>query len=66
MAVAGQYAEHPRPLSHFKAISKHTPKLGAHHIVLVLRNGLTLPPFYFGSGGVRAMLSILKQVSLAV
>lgn len=53
---------HPLPLSDVKAIRKQIPKLGAHHIVLVQRNGLTLGPFYFGSGGVRALFSCLKQV----
>lgn len=57
----GQYAVHPLPLSDVKAIRKQTPKLGAHHITLIQTNGLTLGPFYFGSGGVRALFSCLKQ-----
>ena len=55
---------HPVPLSELKAMRKQTPKLGNHHIVLVLKNGLTLPPFYFSSGGVRALFSSLKQVGV--
>ena len=54
---------HPLPISEVKAILKQTPKLGAHHIVLIQTNGLTLGPFYFRSGGVRALFSCLKQAS---
>ena len=61
---AGQYAVHPVPLADLKAMRKQTPKLGNHHIVLVLKNGLTLPPFYFSGGGVRALFSSLKQVGV--
>ena len=45
-----------------QAVRKHAPKWGYQHIVLVLSNGLTLPPFYFGNGGVRALFSALKEV----
>ncbi len=56
------YAVHPIPLSEVKAIRKHTPSFGWQYIVLVLVNGLTLPPLYFGTGGVRALFAALKQV----
>ena len=45
-----------------QAVRKHVPKWGWQHIVLVLSNGLTLPPFYFGNGGVRALFTALKEV----
>lgn len=60
------YAVHPIPLSEVKAIRKHMPSFGWQYIVLVLVNGLTLPPLYFGTGGVRALFATLKQVRLAV
>ena len=56
------YAIHPIPLSEVKAIRKHTPSFGWQYIVVVLVNGLTLPPLYFGTGGVRALFAALKQV----
>lgn len=56
------YAIHPIPLSEIKAIRRHTPPLGWHHIVVVLVSGLTLPPLYFYKGGVKALISTLKQV----
>ena len=59
------YAVHPIPLSEVKAIRKHTPSFGWQYIVVVLTNGLTLPPLYFGNGGVRALFTALKQVCAA-
>lgn len=56
------YAVHPIPLSEVKAVRKHAPSFGTQHIVLVLTNGLTLPPLYFTAGGVRALFSALKEV----
>ncbi|DBB08963.1 TPA: hypothetical protein ACH3X3_007597 [Trebouxia sp. C0006] len=55
------YAVHPIPLSEVKAVRKHAPSFGWQYIVLVLVNGLTLPPLYFGTGGVRALFAALKQ-----
>lgn len=55
------YAVHPIPLSEVKAITKHTPSLGWHYIVIVLLNGVTLPPLYFHNGGVRSLIGVLKQ-----
>jgi hypothetical protein len=56
------YAVHPIPLSDVKAITRHTPALGYHYIVLVLVSGLTLPPMFFNAGGVRALIRLLKLV----
>jgi Rab-binding domain (RBD) len=53
---------HPIPLSEVQSIRKHTPSFGWQHIVVVLVNGLTLPPLYFSNGGVKALFSALKQV----
>jgi len=58
------YALHPIPLSDVKAVRKHAPSWGTQHVVLVLNNGLTLPPLYFAAGGVRSLFSALKQVRL--
>ena len=58
------YAVHPIPLSEVKAIRKHIPSFGWQYIVLVLVNGLTLPPLYFGTGGVKALFAALKQVRI--
>ncbi len=56
------YAVHPIPLSEVKAIRKHAPSFGTQHVVLVLSNGLTLPPLYFTSGGVKGLFSALREV----
>jgi hypothetical protein len=56
------YAVHPIPLSEIKAITKRTPKLGWHYLCIIRVNGLTLPPLYFNNGGVRAFISVLKEV----
>jgi Rab-binding domain (RBD) len=55
---------HPLPLSDVQALRKHVPSFGTHHVVVVLGNGLTLPPLFFTQGGVRAMFAALKQVRL--
>ena len=60
------YAIHPIPLSEVKALRKHAPKFGWQYVVVVLGNGLTLPPLYFTHGGVKALFSVLKQVLLAL
>ena len=56
------YALHPIPLSDVKAVRKHAPAWGTQHVVLVLNNGLTLPPLYFAAGGVKSLFSALKEV----
>ena len=56
------YAVHPIPLAEVAAVRKHAPSFGTQHIVLVLANGLTLPPLYFTAGGVRALFAALKEV----
>ncbi|KAK9861400.1 hypothetical protein WJX84_009930 [Apatococcus fuscideae] len=38
-----------------------TPSFGWQHIVIILQNGLTLPPFYFSNGGIKALFAALKQ-----
>lgn len=53
---------HPIPLSEVKAIRKHAPSFGTQHVVLVLSNGLTLPPLYFTNGGVKGLFSALREV----
>ena len=58
------YALHPIPLSDVKAVRKHAPSWGTQHVVLVLNNGLTLPPLYFAAGGVKSLFSALKEVRL--
>ena len=60
------YAVHPIPLSEVKAIRKQAPKFGWQFIVVVLSNGLTLPPLYFTTGGVKALFAALRQVSHAL
>ena len=59
------YALHPIPLSDVKAVRKHAPSWGTQHVVLVLNNGLTLPPLYFAHGGIKALFSALKEVQLS-
>ena len=57
------YAVHPIPVHDIKAIRKVTPTLGWHYLVMVLASGVTLPPLYFHTGGIKALISALKQVS---
>ena len=38
---------HPIPLSDIKALRKHTPTLGHHHVTLTLASGVSLPSFFF-------------------
>lgn len=45
-----------------KALRRYVPAFGTHHVVVILANGLTLPPLFFGQGGVRAFFSALKEV----
>ncbi len=68
---------HPIPLSEVKALRRATPPLpgllgglrglggglgGLPCLVVVLASGLTLPPLYFTKGGIKALISTLKQV----
>lgn len=55
------YAIHPVPLSDIAALTRHTPPLGWHYLVVVLGSGVTLPPLFFHQGGVRELLRCLKQ-----
>ncbi|CAD7699808.1 unnamed protein product [Ostreobium quekettii] len=55
------YAVHPIPLSDIKAITRQTPTIGYHAMIIVLNSGLTLPPLYFNNGGVRSLISALKE-----
>jgi hypothetical protein len=61
------YAVHPIPLSDVRALATHTSHLSTHHqLTVILVSGLTLPPLYFKTGGVKQLLSVLKQhVNLA-
>lgn len=58
------YAVHTLPLDDVKALRKYMPAFGSHHVVVILSNGLTLPPLFFGQGGVRAFFSTLKEVPI--
>lgn len=55
------YAVHPVPISDIRAVRRHTPTIGWHHIIIVLHTGLSLPPLYFTNGGVKDFLTVLKQ-----
>lgn len=44
------YSIPPIPLSEIRAITRHTPTLGWHYIIIVLMSGYTLPPLYFNNG----------------
>ncbi|GIL71169.1 hypothetical protein Vretifemale_1776 [Volvox reticuliferus] len=57
------YAVHPIPLSEVKALRRRSPPLGlgCPSLVVVLTSGVTLPPLYFQKGGVKALISTLKQ-----
>ncbi|CAD7701447.1 unnamed protein product [Ostreobium quekettii] len=55
------YAVHPIPVSDIKAITRQTPTIGYHTMIIVLNSGLTLPPLYFYNGGVRSLISALRE-----
>eukprot|EP00884_Botryococcus_braunii_P015793 jgi/Botrbrau1/2898/Bobra.0036s0039.2 len=60
------YAVHSIPLVDVKSIQKHAPSFGWQYIVVVLNTGVSIPPLFFTTGGVKAFFSVLKQyVSLA-
>jgi hypothetical protein len=60
--VIQQYALQPIPVSEIRYIRRHTPTLGWHYIVIVLKEkGVSLPPLFFHLGGVRKFLSVLKE-----
>ena len=57
-----QYALQPIPVSEIRYIRRHTPTLGWHYVVIVLKErSVSLPPLFFHLGGVRKFLSILKE-----
>ena len=60
-AARSAYAVHPIPLSEVRAIRPSTPPLRQHTVTLVLQSGITLPPFHFHKGGVRAFMSALRH-----
>lgn len=60
-----RYAIHPLPLGDVRSIARRAPSLGWPHLVIVLSNGVSLPPLYFSTGGIKKMLSCLKEVCLA-
>eukprot|EP00210_Caulerpa_lentillifera_P003548 g3384.t1 len=55
------YSIPPTPLSEISSITRHTPTIGWHYIIIVLTSGCSFPPLYFNNGGVRSLLSTLKQ-----
>ena len=55
------YTLHPLSLSNLRALKPLTPPLRHHALILVLQSGTTLPPFHFSQGGVKALLSVLRQ-----
>lgn len=61
-----RYAIHPLPLGDVRSIARRAPALGWPHLVIVLSNGVSLPPLYFSTGGVKKMLSCLKEVRWSI
>jgi hypothetical protein len=59
-AARGRYAIRPVPVADIDAITKHSPAIGCHYILLSM-SGAVHPPLYFHNGGIRRMLAILKQ-----
>jgi len=53
---------HPIPLSDIKALRKHTPALGNHHVTLTLASGVSLPPLYFQQVGAERRKACLGLV----
>jgi len=44
------YTIPPIPLSEIRAITRHTPALGWHYVIIVLMSGSNFPPLYFNNG----------------
>eukprot|EP00892_Ulva_mutabilis_P012409 jgi/Ulvmu1/9540/UM053_0029.1 len=57
----GRYAIRPIPISDIEAFRKHTPPIGCHHLVIVLRDGSVHPPLHFFNGGIKAMMAVLRE-----
>ncbi|KAK8953813.1 hypothetical protein KSP39_PZI002596 [Platanthera zijinensis] len=55
------YAIKSVSLGDIHSIRRHIPPFGWQHIIVVLLSGLTFPPLYFYTGGVREFLATLKQ-----
>lgn len=49
------------PLAEVKSIWRHTRPLSWQYIIVVLNCGLAFPPLYFHNGGIRELLSKLKE-----
>lgn len=60
------YALHPLPLSEVRALRCRTPLLLVASLVLVLQDGLSLPPLHFHAGGLQELIKCLKKASLPV
>jgi hypothetical protein len=60
LAVRGRYAIRPTAVTEIDALTKHTPAIGCHYIMLSMR-GAVNPPLYFHNGGIKTMLTVLKQ-----
>lgn len=56
-----RYAIRPAPITEIEAITKHTPAIGCHYMVLVMRSGVVHAPLYFQNGGIKALMGLLKE-----
>ena len=65
-----QYAVHPIALSEVRCLRRHSPPLGlgwgCPSLTVVLASGVTLPPLHFTRGGIKALITTLKQVGAVV
>jgi hypothetical protein len=61
--AAALYSIHPLALSNVRALTRHSPALamGVCSVTLTLQSGVTLAPLCFATGGVKALLSALRQ-----
>lgn len=60
-ADTGSYAIRPIPITDVEAFRKHTPPIGSHHLVIVLRDGSVHPPLHFFNGGIKALMAVLRE-----
>lgn len=60
-AERARYAIHPIPMSEVRALRCRTPLLLVASVVLVLQDGLSLPPMHFHAGGLRELMACLKK-----
>ena len=60
LAARGRYAIRPTAVTEIDALTKHTPTIGCHYVLLSMQRAV-YPPLYFHNGGIKAMLAVMRE-----